>query len=64
MSELVPALSDRIPVLHRAQSVELVEPLTKALRAGDVVMVKGSLGSRMGVVVEALKEKLTAAGGR
>ena len=64
MSELVPALSDRIPVLHRAQSVELVEPPTKALRAGDVVMVKGSLGSRIGVVVEALKEKLTAAGGR
>jgi hypothetical protein len=27
-------------------------------------MVKGSLGSRMGVVVEALKERLTAAGGR
>jgi UDP-N-acetylmuramoyl-tripeptide--D-alanyl-D-alanine ligase len=64
MSELVPALADRITVLHRAQSVDLVEPLAEALRAGDVVMVKGSLGSRMGVVVEALKERLTAAGGR
>ncbi|MET0483365.1 MAG: UDP-N-acetylmuramoylalanyl-D-glutamyl-2,6-diaminopimelate--D-alanyl-D-alanine ligase [Aestuariivirgaceae bacterium] len=64
MSELVPALNDRIVVLHRTQSAELVEPLAKALRAGDVVMVKGSLGSRMGVVVEALKERLTAAGGR
>jgi len=51
-------------VLHRAQSAELVEPLAKALRAGDVVMIKGSLGSRMGVVVEALRERLTAAGGR
>ena len=64
MSELVPALADRIMVLHRAQSAELVEPLAKALRAGDVVMIKGSLGSRMGVVVEALRERLTAAGGR
>jgi UDP-N-acetylmuramoyl-tripeptide--D-alanyl-D-alanine ligase len=64
MSELVPALSGRIAVLHRPQSADLVEPLSQALRAGDVVMVKGSLGSRMGVVVEALKERLTAAGGR
>jgi UDP-N-acetylmuramoyl-tripeptide--D-alanyl-D-alanine ligase len=64
MSELVPALSGRIAVLHRPHSADLVEPLSQALRAGDVVMVKGSLGSRMGVVVEALKERLTAAGGR
>ncbi len=33
----------------------LVDPLLGALRAGDVVMVKGSLGSRMGPIVEAIK---------
>jgi UDP-N-acetylmuramoyl-tripeptide--D-alanyl-D-alanine ligase len=32
-----------------------VDILKTALHAGDCVMVKGSLGSRMGPVVEALK---------
>ncbi|MGH6854048.1 MAG: UDP-N-acetylmuramoylalanyl-D-glutamyl-2,6-diaminopimelate--D-alanyl-D-alanine ligase [Aestuariivirga sp.] len=33
----------------------LRQPLVAALRAGDVVMVKGSLGSRMGPLVEAIR---------
>lgn len=43
---------------------DLVEPLLAAVRPGDAIMVKGSLGSRMGLVVEALKragERLSAA---
>jgi UDP-N-acetylmuramoyl-tripeptide--D-alanyl-D-alanine ligase len=48
---------------HYAQaSIDLVEPLKGALRTGDVVMVKGSLGSRMGLVVEALKAMAEQAG--
>jgi UDP-N-acetylmuramoyl-tripeptide--D-alanyl-D-alanine ligase len=43
--------------LHAATSAELVDGLKKDLRAGDCVMVKGSLGSKMGPVVEALKAK-------
>jgi UDP-N-acetylmuramoyl-tripeptide--D-alanyl-D-alanine ligase len=38
-------------------STDLVPKLCSDLRAGDCVMVKGSLGSRMGPVVEALKSK-------
>jgi UDP-N-acetylmuramoyl-tripeptide--D-alanyl-D-alanine ligase len=40
---------------HAEHSAALVDVLKKQLRAGDCVMVKGSLGSRMGPVVEALK---------
>jgi UDP-N-acetylmuramoyl-tripeptide--D-alanyl-D-alanine ligase len=48
---------------HYAQaSIDLVGPLKAAIRAGDVVMVKGSLGSRMGLVVEALKAMAGKAG--
>ena len=47
---------------HAMQSSEIVEGLIKDLRAGDCVMVKGSLGSRMGPVVEALKAKWPQSG--
>ncbi|MFO1033915.1 MAG: UDP-N-acetylmuramoylalanyl-D-glutamyl-2,6-diaminopimelate--D-alanyl-D-alanine ligase [Hyphomicrobiales bacterium] len=40
---------------HAATSAELRDTLLAALRPGDVVMVKGSLGSRMGPLVEAMK---------
>ena len=36
-------------------SEELRDALLKGLRAGDVVMIKGSLGSRMGPLVEAIR---------
>lgn len=35
----------------------ILEPLMATVRAGDVVMVKGSLGSRMAPLVEALMQK-------
>jgi len=41
-------------------SAELVDPLVAGLGPGDVVMVKGSLGMRMGLVVTALKEAFAA----
>jgi UDP-N-acetylmuramoyl-tripeptide--D-alanyl-D-alanine ligase len=39
---------------HAATSAELVPALLAALRPGDVVMVKGSLGSRMADIVKPL----------
>jgi UDP-N-acetylmuramoyl-tripeptide--D-alanyl-D-alanine ligase len=42
---------------YAPQSAELIEMLLTDLRAGDCVMVKGSNGSRMGPIVEALKAK-------
>ncbi len=40
---------------HAADSTALAALLNDAVRSGDVVTVKGSLGSRMAIVVEALK---------
>jgi UDP-N-acetylmuramoyl-tripeptide--D-alanyl-D-alanine ligase len=58
---LMKHLWDALPASRRgtyaAESAALIEPLTRDLHAGDCVMVKGSLGSRMGPVVEALKAK-------
>jgi UDP-N-acetylmuramoyl-tripeptide--D-alanyl-D-alanine ligase len=40
---------------HRATPLELEEAVLAAVRPGDVVMVKGSNGSRMARIVSALK---------
>jgi UDP-N-acetylmuramoyl-tripeptide--D-alanyl-D-alanine ligase len=57
-----------IPPNRRGRYAEnsdgLKEPLVGDLRAGDVVMVKGSLGSRMGPLVEAIKQRFPAAAGQ
>ena len=56
---LMKSLADRLPpeiLGAHAETSELLTPfVVEAIRAGDVVMVKGSLGSRMGPIVEKLK---------
>ena len=42
-------------------SAELAPELVKRIQPGDVVLVKGSLGSRMALIVEALKNREPAA---
>ncbi|HEY0104486.1 MAG TPA: UDP-N-acetylmuramoyl-tripeptide--D-alanyl-D-alanine ligase, partial [Rhizomicrobium sp.] len=53
------ALWEALPAARRgawaATSAELVPQLLAALRPGDTVLVKGSLGSKMAVIVDALK---------
>jgi UDP-N-acetylmuramoyl-tripeptide--D-alanyl-D-alanine ligase len=53
------ALWDALPATSRGayaeNSAALAPKLTAALKRGDTVLVKGSLGSRMAVIVEALK---------
>jgi len=55
------ALWDVLPPKRRGAYAEtsagLVERLAAVLKPGDTVLVKGSLGSRMAVIVEALKGK-------
>ena len=58
---LMRALWEALPASRRAvyaqSSTELVAGLVSALRAGDTVLVKGSNGSRMSVIIEALKAR-------
>jgi len=54
MARLIEALPEPIRGLHAAMSDGLVGPVAEAVRPGDIVTVKGSLGSRMAPVVEAL----------
>ena len=72
--DLVFACGPMMKLLHgdlkRAQqgawapsSAELQPTLLDALRAGDVVMIKGSLASRMGPLAEAVRARFSKAGG-
>jgi UDP-N-acetylmuramoyl-tripeptide--D-alanyl-D-alanine ligase len=54
MAGLFAALPAHMHGLHAAASDGLTDAVAKTVRAGDVVSVKGSLGSRMAPVVEAL----------
>ena len=60
---LMRALWEALPSGRRggyAESSQALEPqLLAAVRAGDAVMVKGSLGSRMGLLVRALQRHFT-----
>jgi len=60
LSAAVPATMD---ALHTETSAGLIGLLRDTVRAGDVVTVKGSLGSRMAPVVEALLELAAGNGG-
>jgi UDP-N-acetylmuramoyl-tripeptide--D-alanyl-D-alanine ligase len=65
---LTRALFDAAPAPMRAawaeRSRDIFGVLANALRGGDVVMVKGSNGSRMGPVAAALRERFSSAEGR
>jgi UDP-N-acetylmuramoyl-tripeptide--D-alanyl-D-alanine ligase len=58
-------LFDRLPADRRGAwaptSIELVPAVRAALRAGDVVMVKGSLGTNMAPLVAAIRSRLASA---
>jgi len=55
MGALFATLAKRRQGAHAARSDELAPIVASALRQGDVVMVKGSLGTRMAPIVAAIK---------
>lgn len=57
MAHLWAQLPGSIRGAYAAQSSEIAQKVAAEMRHGDVVMVKGSLGSRMAVVVDALKAR-------
>jgi UDP-N-acetylmuramoyl-tripeptide--D-alanyl-D-alanine ligase len=54
MRKLYDALPAKLRGAHAANSAELTPRIVGAVRAGDVVVVKGSLGSKMAPIVAAL----------
>ncbi len=58
---LMRLLHDAVPATirgaHSTDSASLAPIVSDALRAGDAVLVKGSLGSRMKLVVQAIEAR-------
>jgi UDP-N-acetylmuramoyl-tripeptide--D-alanyl-D-alanine ligase len=60
MEKLYAALPESMQGAYRATSTELAPVVVEALRPHDLVLVKGSRGSRMDVVVKAIEENAGA----
>jgi UDP-N-acetylmuramoyl-tripeptide--D-alanyl-D-alanine ligase len=64
---LTRALYDAAPVSMRAawaeRSNDLTDEVARALRGGDIAMIKGSNGSRMGPLVAALRDRFGSGAG-
>ena len=61
MRSLADALGDRVAVEWRDNAAELQPAVLDIVRAGDVVVVKGSNGSKLSPIVAALKQHHAAA---
>jgi UDP-N-acetylmuramoyl-tripeptide--D-alanyl-D-alanine ligase len=60
MAALWQVIPARTRGAYAEKSTELAPELMRNLRAGDVVLVKGSFGSRMSVIIDALKSREAA----
>jgi UDP-N-acetylmuramoyl-tripeptide--D-alanyl-D-alanine ligase len=54
MRGLYDSLPERMRAAHEADSTALAPLVARAMRPGDAILVKGSLGTRMKRVVDAL----------
>lgn len=60
MAGLASAMPSTLPTHHEASSDLLVGPLLRAVGPGDVILFKGSLGSKMSVPLEAVLARKSA----
>ncbi|MDF2368609.1 UDP-N-acetylmuramoylalanyl-D-glutamyl-2,6-diaminopimelate--D-alanyl-D-alanine ligase [Sneathiella sp.] len=60
MAELVKSMPSTIQTHHEETSELLIDPLLETIGAGDIVLIKGSLGSKMRLPLEALLERRPA----
>ena len=60
-ARLAEALEGLVDTMHAEKSTGLIQALTDAVGPGDVVMVKGSLGTNMKPIVEAMLDLDAAA---
>jgi UDP-N-acetylmuramoyl-tripeptide--D-alanyl-D-alanine ligase len=60
MTNLVEAVPPSLICAHTGASADLVSRICDEIRPGDAVMVKGSKGTRMTPIVQALKERFGA----
>ena len=63
MEKLRATLPASLRAVHAADSARLAQRVVEGLRAGDIVAVKGSLGSKMKVVVDAILAMGAVTGG-
>ena len=63
MARVYEALPEAQRGAYAATAEELAPRVLEAVRGGDAVMLKGSLASRIGPIVAALKERLAGRGG-
>jgi UDP-N-acetylmuramoyl-tripeptide--D-alanyl-D-alanine ligase len=61
MSELFAAVPQWLQAAHAPNSASLAPILARSVAPGDAILVKGSLGSRMKLVVNALEQRAEAA---
>lgn len=64
MARLFYSAPERMRAAHRANAQELAEAVLEAVGEGDVVMIKGSNGSRMTEIVAAARSKFASSAAR
>ncbi|MCC3306652.1 UDP-N-acetylmuramoylalanyl-D-glutamyl-2,6-diaminopimelate--D-alanyl-D-alanine ligase [Sneathiella sp. HT1-7] len=60
MAQLAASMPSKIITHHEETSEKLIAPLLETIGAGDIVLIKGSLGSKMRIPLEALLERRPA----
>jgi UDP-N-acetylmuramoyl-tripeptide--D-alanyl-D-alanine ligase len=63
MTNLVEAVPAALVSAHTLASADIVDRICAEIRPGDAVMVKGSKGTRMTPIVQALKDRFGMASG-